>query len=53
MGKVKITMSLKIFEAALAYQKAVRLMQSPSRPWFQIRGIGVHWKMVAKMLATA
>jgi len=38
---------------ALAYQKAVRLMQVPGTVWFQTRRIGEHWKMVAMMLAIA
>jgi hypothetical protein len=52
-GRRKIQMSPRMFAAALAYQNAVRLMQVPGIFLFQMRGIGVHSKMVAMMLAIA
>lgn len=45
--------SPRMLAAALEYQKAVRLIQVPGMVWSNVRAIGVHWKMVATMLATA
>ena len=44
-------MSPRMENAALAYQKAVVLMQCPGRDLFQARGIGVHWKIDVNKVA--
>ena len=54
IGKNKVTISPIIFATALLYQNAVKLIHCPGTPFrSQARGIGVHWKIVATMLANA
>lgn len=53
IGKANMAKSPRMLAPALAYQKAVRLMQVPGVSWSKVRAIGVHWKTVATMLATA
>lgn len=51
IGIEKITRSKHVWTAAWAYQKAVLLMQVPLKALFHASGIGLHWKMVAKVKA--
>lgn len=53
IGNNKVKKSVDMLATAFAYQKMVRLIQVPGTVLSQTRIIGMHWKTVAAMLATA
>jgi hypothetical protein len=46
-------MSMRILDTAFAMNEALRLIQVPGIRLSQARAIGVHWKMLTKMIAVA
>lgn len=52
IGRNRMMASVAIEKLALAYQNLVILIQVPAIASFQAREIGVHWKIVEKVVAT-
>ena len=51
MGRARRIKSPKIEKPALAYQKIVVFRQTPLMVLFHVRGMGVHWKTEARVVA--